>query len=142
MDSATTPPTAQGVAPSPTVVNVPVTIAPTASGGPPTAVEVSAMISSTMVKKRKRAGTHVVPQAPTAPVAAPALTLVAVPKPTRPRAKLPSAGPKGAPPAKTKKPVSRSGQPPPEPTPSPGHPTPPAPAVADADKVFDVEPAR
>ena len=123
--------------------DVPVTIAPTASGGLPTAAEVTAMISSTMVRKRKRAGTHVVvPQAPTAPATAVALTPAAEPKPSRPRAKMASAGPKGAPPQKTKRLVSRAGQPPPEASPSPVQSSPLATVVTDADKVFDAEPAR
>ena len=133
MDLSHAPPAAQGVLAASTVVDVPVTVA----GGQPTTTEVQAMMSATMPGKRKR-GSHQASAAAAAPAAA--APAAATGKPIR--AKTKSAGPRGQPPSKAKKPtVNRVGLAPP-PTkavaPSPFVPSSPVHAVDGADKVFDV----
>ena len=143
MEGSLAPPTAAGAPPAPvaSVFNVPVTVARTATGGLPTGVEVAAMISATNPKRRKRAGTHVVPQATAVAICAPAVTSVGKPHPPNVRTKLPSAGPKGGPPPKTKRPVSRNGPLPPSSTPPPVVSAPSPINVAAAHNVFEPMPA-
>src|SRR4051812_44427723 len=98
MDPLQGPPTAGGAPPSSTVVDVPV-------AGPPSAGDVSAMISATIPLKRKRTPKQFF-EAPVAAATPPAVTAGAAKKASR--AKTKAAGPRGVPPSKAKtKSVSR-----------------------------------
>ena len=139
MDSSATPATAGGVQPPvEAIFTVPVTVAAGAAGGYPTSVDVVSMISATNVKKRKRAGTHVVPQSSAMVVASPAIN-PAVPQPARVRTKVGPLGPKGTQPPKMNRPVSRPPHPPASstPSPSPVASTPPPTNVSGAPNVLD-----
>ena len=122
------------VSPPSTVVDVPVGV----MGGEPSTGDVSAIISTTMPQKRKRAATAATPAAAVTPPAAAKGN----------RVKTKAAGPRGAPPskaaAKRPGPGSRVGLAPPPSkaavtTPRPSVPATPSPAFTDADanNVFD-----
>ncbi|KAM0882586.1 hypothetical protein ACQ4PT_032198 [Festuca glaucescens] len=133
MDLSQAPPTAEGVSPLSTVVDVPVAV----MGGQPSTGDVAAMIFATMPGKRKRAAKPLF-QAPAAAAAAPAVTPAAASKGSRTKTK--SAGPRGAPPSKAKKPASRVGlatPPSKAATPPPSVLSHPIPPFTDADRVFD-----
>ncbi|KAM0930227.1 hypothetical protein ACQ4PT_000996 [Festuca glaucescens] len=114
------------------VVDVPVTVA----GGQPTPGEVAAMVSATMLGKRKRAVYQPQAEVGAAPAVAAAAVTPAPPKMGRSKTK--SAGPRGNPPSKAKA-ANRVGLAPPPPkaaVPPPFIPPPPPQAVNDAHNVF------
>ena len=107
------------------------TIAPGADGGFSTAAEVAALVSSTSITKRKRAGTHVVP-----PTAAKGNNADAAGK--KGRVKSLAAGPGANPGVKRKRVVQRAGLPPP----GTSSPLTPVEGGSDAQRVVDDMPPR
>ena len=105
------------------------TVAPGADGGFPTDAEVAALVSSTSITKRKRAGTHVV-------ATAAAKGNDAAGK--KARVKSLAAGPGAKPGVKRKRVVQRAGLPPP----GTSSPLTPVEGGSDAQRVLDDMPSR